>query len=41
MGIWKTSDLASGSLQIWCQRELEDGDRGDLDRLQTHAKYGF
>ncbi len=33
--------LDLGAELIWGQRELENGDRGDLNRLQTHVKYNF
>lgn len=33
--------LDLGAELIWGQRELESGDRGDLNRLQTHVKYSF
>jgi len=33
--------LDLGAEYIWGQRELENGDRGDLNRLQTHVKYTF
>ncbi|MFC3550734.1 DcaP family trimeric outer membrane transporter [Lysobacter cavernae] len=33
--------LDLGAELIWGQRELETGDRGDLNRLQTHVKYSF
>ena len=33
--------LDLGAELIWGQRELENGDRGELNRLQTHVKYNF
>ncbi|RPE80013.1 DcaP family trimeric outer membrane transporter [Vulcaniibacterium tengchongense] len=33
--------LDLGAELIWGQRELENGDRGELRRLQTHVKYNF
>ncbi|HEY0334873.1 MAG TPA: DcaP family trimeric outer membrane transporter [Stenotrophomonas sp.] len=33
--------LDLGAEYIWGQREIESGDRGDLNRLQTHVKYTF
>ncbi|WP_242111991.1 DcaP family trimeric outer membrane transporter [Luteimonas aquatica] len=33
--------LDVGAELIWGQREIESGDRGDLNRLQTHVKYNF
>ena len=33
--------LDLGAEYIWGQREIESGDRGELNRLQTHVKYTF
>ena len=33
--------LDLGAELIWGQRELENGDRGELNRLQTHVTYNF
>lgn len=33
--------LELGAELIWGKRELENGDSGELDRLQTHIKYTF
>lgn len=33
--------LDIGAEYIWGQREIESGDKGDLNRLQAHVKYSF
>ena len=33
--------LEVGAELIWGKRELETGDAGELNRLQTHVKYSF
>ena len=33
--------LDIGAEYIWGQREIETGDKGELNRLQTHVKYSF
>ncbi|MGO1069869.1 DcaP family trimeric outer membrane transporter [Lysobacter sp. CA199] len=33
--------LDIGAEYIWGQREIESGDKGELNRLQTHVKYSF
>lgn len=33
--------LDIGAEYIWGQREIESGDKGEINRLQTHVKYSF
>ncbi|QWF16825.1 hypothetical protein [Lysobacter capsici] len=33
--------LDVGAEYIWGQREIESGDKGEINRLQTHVKYSF
>ncbi|MEZ0472713.1 DcaP family trimeric outer membrane transporter [Luteimonas salinilitoris] len=33
--------LDVGAELIWGQREIESGDRGEINRLQTHVRYSF
>ena len=33
--------LEVGAELIWGKRELETGDSGEINRLQTHVKYSF